>query len=79
MPLGHGKVTLDTQVCVFLKQYLNYQSKPSNFKACHFLTNVNEGNKQSTIIAKFVLFGEIYGWKSRLAGTPNPPNGKKYL
>ena len=37
MPLGHGKVTLEEQVRAFLKQYLNYQSNPSNFKACHFL------------------------------------------
>ena len=79
MPLGHGKVTLEEQVCAFLKQYLNYQSNPSNFKACHFLGKYEKGKKQPPIIVKFVYFGEkaeIFGRKSWLAGKPNPFNGR---
>ena len=79
MPLGRGKVTLEEQVCAFLKQYLNYQSNPSNLKACHFLGKYEKGKKQPPIIVKFVYFGEkaeIFDRKSWLAGKPNPFNGR---
>ena len=42
MPLGHGKVTLEEQVCAFLKQYLNYQSNPSNFRPVIFWENTRK-------------------------------------
>ena len=79
MPLGDSKWNLEIQVCNFLKNYLNYESHPSNFKACHFLGKFEAGKKQPPVIVKFIYFGEkseIYGRKSWLAGKKNPINGR---
>ena len=38
LPLVDEKgLTLSQQVCNFLRNFLNYDTTPSNFKACHFL------------------------------------------
>ena len=46
------------QVRNFLKNYLNYESHPSNFKTCHFLGKFEAEKKQPPVMLKFIKFGE---------------------
>ena len=71
-PLSH-------QVCDFLKSYINYETHPSSFKACHPLGPWKNEKHAPAIIVKFVYFGEkneIYGRKSWLSRSSNPLNGQ---
>ena len=71
-PLSH-------QVCDVLKSYINYETHPSSFKACHPLGPWKNEKYAPAIIVKFVYFGEkneIYGRKSWLSRSSNPLNGQ---
>ena len=50
-PLSH-------QVCDFLKSYINYETHPSSFEACHPLGSWKNGTFAPAVIVKFVYFGE---------------------
>ena len=50
MPLGDSKWNLEIQVCNFLKNYLNYESHSSHFKACHFLGTFDAGKNNRRLL-----------------------------
>ena len=77
MPRTTDGRPLPQQVCEFLKVFLNYNTQPANFKACHVLGKGN-GRYPPAVIVKFVYFeekSEIYHRKSWLARKANPYNG----
>ena len=68
---------LAEQMCDFLKDYLNFETCPGNFKACHPLGPWKSGKFAPAIIIKFIYFGEkseIYKRKSWLSKYVNPTN-----
>ena len=68
---------LAEQMCDFLKDYLNFETCPGNFKACHPLGPWKSGKFAPAIIIKFIYFGEkseIYKRKSWLSKCVNPTN-----
>ena len=77
MPRTTDGRPLPLQVCEFLKVFLNYNTHPANFKACHILGKDN-GRYPPAVIVKFVYFEEkceINHRKSWLATKANPYNG----
>ena len=50
--------TLEHQVCDFLFKYLNWETYPHNFKACHPLGSWKIGYPPPAIIVKFMYFNE---------------------
>lgn len=79
LPIRNDKTPLDHQVCDFLKQFLNYDTHPQNFKACHVLGKWKDQSSPPGVIVKFLYYGEkneIFGRKSWLAGKRNPSNGR---
>ena len=79
MPVKDPMLPLSHQVCDFLKYFLNFDTDPCNFKACHYLGKSQSQLFPPAIIVKFVYFhekAEILGRKSWLAGKSNSLNGK---
>ena len=77
MPLTRSNEPLTKQVCQFLKDYLNYSTTPSNFKACHLLGPWTNENYPPAIIIKFIYFAEkdlVFSRKAMLAGKINHAN-----
>ena len=67
------------QVCDFLKQHVNYETHPSNYRACHPLKPwKNEAYSPATFVKVMYVSekNEIYGQKSWLARSLNPNNGE---
>ena len=79
LPIQKSSIPLQQQVCQFLKDYLNFNTSPESFKACHVLGPWNNDRFPPSVIVKFVYFAEkneIYGRKSWLANKQNHLNGK---
>ena len=60
-----GKQSLPDFITSFLGEYLNFQTNPGNFKACHVLGR-GQLNYPPAVIFKFIYFhekNEIYGRK----------------
>ena len=76
----NGNVSpLSHQVYDFLKYYLNYDTNPGNFKACHPLGSWKNEKFAPAVIVKFLYYdekNEIYGRMSWLLRSSNPINGK---
>ena len=79
LPLVDDKdLTLSQQVCNFLRNFLNNDTTPSNFKACHFFGPWRDLNRPPAVIIKFIYFeekNEVYSRRSWLASVKNPKNG----
>ena len=74
-----GKQSLPDFITSFLGEYLNFQTNPGNFKACHVLGR-GQLNYPPAVIVKFIYFhekNEIYGRKKMLIGVKHWMNGKQ--
>ena len=74
-----GTQSLPDFITSFLGEYLNFQTNPGNFKACHVLGR-GQLNYPPAVIVKFIYFhekNEIYGRKKMLIGVKNWMNGKQ--
>ena len=77
LPLIRSEKPLSHQVCDFLRDYLNFYTTPSNFKACHLLSKWDNIKKPPAVIVKFIYFHEkdaIFARKCKLARARNPEN-----
>ena len=46
------------QVCHFFQKFLNHETRPNNFKACHYLGKWQKNTFPPAVIVKFLFFDE---------------------
>lgn len=78
-PIASPNDDIPSVMCSFLKQFLNWDTNPGNFKACHYLGKWRTDKHPPAVIIKFIYFSEkdaIYGRRTWLSKKMNPFNEK---
>ena len=78
LPIEDRNAPLSHQVCQFFQKFLNHETRPNNFKACHYLGKWQSNTCPPAVIAKFLFFdekNELLGRKSWLSRKTNQCNG----
>ena len=78
LPIEDRNAPLSLQVCHFFQKFLNHETRPNNFKACHYLGKWQNDTFPPAVIVKFLFFdkkNELLGRKSWLPRKTNQCNG----
>ena len=78
LPIEDRNAPLSHQVCHFFQKFLNHETRPNNFKACHYLGKWQSNTFPAAVIVKFLFFdekNEVLGRKSWLSRKTNQCNG----
>ena len=58
LPIEDRNAPLSHQVCHFFQKFLNHETRPNNFKACHYLGKWQSNTFPPAVIVKFLFFDE---------------------
>ena len=58
LPIEDRNAPLSHHVCHFFQKFLKHQTRPNNFKACHYLGKWQNDTSPQAAIVKFLFFDE---------------------
>ena len=58
LPIEDQTAPLSHQVCNFFQKFFNHETRPNNFKACHYLGKWQSNTFPPAVIVKFLFFDE---------------------
>ena len=70
LPIEDRNAPLSHQVCQFFQKFLNHETRPNNFKACHYLGKWQSNKFPPAVIVKFLFFDEKTSYWEESPGYP---------
>ena len=58
LPIEDQKAPLSHQICHFVQKFLSHETRPNNFKACHYLGKWQSNKFPPAVIVKLLFFDE---------------------